>query len=68
MIKQKAFLTVNKNKEQIIKLLCRELDKAGCRTKVTDEDTDMIITLQQHKNEQNTIVVIIGNVTDLLVI
>uniref|UniRef100_A0A6P7FTC3 Mannosyl-oligosaccharide glucosidase n=1 Tax=Diabrotica virgifera virgifera TaxID=50390 RepID=A0A6P7FTC3_DIAVI len=62
-IKQKIFLAVSKNKKQLIQLLCAELNKSGYRTKVADEDADVLIVqtaLHEHTYETNKTIVIIG--------
>jgi len=52
-------------------LLCVELQHNGFRTKIADEDADVLIVttaIEQAKYDLNNNVIIIGNDTDLLVI
>ena len=68
-VKPKDFLSDEKNKNNLIKLLIRRLNEQGYRTKQADEDADWLIiqtALEAARYESN--VIIVGNDTDLLVL
>lgn len=66
---QEKVLSSDKNKENLIKLLCEEFHKVGCITKTANEAADSLIietAITSKTNDNN--VVIVGEDVDLLVL
>ena len=65
---QDKFLSRNKNKRNLIELLCEEFEKEKCSTVVAEEDADFLIVSIAEKSSVSGTTWIIGEDIDLLVI